>query len=383
MLNGWKGRGPDDHVSDFMGAGDLRSSQTKRQNLLTYSAAESKGSMATATTVIGQRRRWARGNSLMWIAVVILTGLLLMALFPQAFTAQDPFKQDLRNRLEPPFWTPEGDWTHPLGTDHLGRDLWARIVYGTHVSVLIATGAVFVAGLLGTTLGLLAGYNGGVLDEIIMRSADIQLSFSPILLVIAVMAVVGPGLRNMIIVLGLVSWVQYARVVRGETLLTREMNYIEAAHALGLRDRRIMSRHILPNVAPSMLVIATVNASQQILNEAALSFLGLGVQPPIPAWGSMLHEGQSYFQVAWWNAVFPGLAILITVLGINLLGDQLSNRRIVDSCSMLQAAVGPSEFLQIIFKTHSHQITSGPFRLGITCDQFPEVRPMVRFDQMG
>ena len=131
----------------------------------------------------------------------------------------------------------------------------------------------------------------------------------------------------MILVLGLVSWVQYARVVRGETLLTREMNYIEAAHALGLRDRRIMGRHILPNVAPSMLVIATVNASQQILNEAALSFLGLGVQPPIPAWGSMLHEGQSYFQVAWWNAVFPGLAILITVLGINLLGDQLSNRR--------------------------------------------------------
>ena len=268
-----------------------------------------------------------RFNPLLWVGGVLLCVLVVLALVPWIATSQDPAQQDLRGRLQPPAWHAEGAWEHPLGTDHLGRDLWARVVYGTRISMLIAAGAVVVAGLLGTTLGLISGYAGGVVDELIMRLADIQLSFSPILLVIAIMAVIGPGLQNVILVLGIVSWVQYARVVRGETMLIKEMAYVEAAQSLGLRRRQILMRHILPNVLPSLLVIAAVNASQQILNEAALSFLGLGVQPPTPAWGSMLNEGQSYFQVAWWNALFPGLAILLAVLAINLLGDYLSNRR--------------------------------------------------------
>ena len=274
-----------------------------------------------------QRGRKKRPHIVTLCAGAMLLIFLLMAIFPGLVAQHDPTKQDLRNRLSPPVWTVDGEWTHPLGTDHLGRDLWARIVYGTRVTVLIAGGAVLVAGLLGTALGLLAGFSGGWLDEVIMRLADIQLSFSPILLVIAIMAVIGPGITNVILVLGFVSWVQYARVVRGETLLIKETPYIEAAHSVGMRHRRIMWRHILPNVLPSLLVIAAVNCSQQILNEAALSFLGLGVKPPTPAWGSMLAEGQSYFQVAWWNAFFPGLAILLAVLAINLLGDRLSELR--------------------------------------------------------
>jgi peptide/nickel transport system permease protein len=273
------------------------------------------------------KRRQERPQLVTLFAGILLLLFLLMAIFPNLATQHDPTKQELRHRLAPPAWAVEGDWLHPLGTDHLGRDLWARIVYGTRITVLIACGAVLVAGLLGTTLGLIAGFTGGWLDEIIMRVADIQLSFSPILLVIAVMAVIGPGIGNVILVLGLVSWVQYARVVRGETLLIKETLYIEAARSIGLSHRRIMWRHILPNVLPSLLVIGAVNCSQQILNEAALSFLGLGVKPPTPAWGSMLAEGQSYFQVAWWNAFFPGLAILIAVLAINMLGDQLSDVR--------------------------------------------------------
>ncbi len=260
-------------------------------------------------------------------AGTILFVLLLLALFPSLATQHDPAKQDLRQRLAPPAWHAEGSRLHPLGTDHLGRDLWARIVYGTRITVVIAGGAVLVAGILGTVLGLVAGFSGGWLDEVIMRAADIQLSFSPILLVIAIMAVIGPGIANVILVLGIVSWVQYPRVVRGETLLIKQTPYIEAARSVGLGRRRIMQRHILPNVLPSLLVITAVNTSQQILNEAALSFLGLGVKPPTPAWGSMLAEGQSYFQVAWWNAFYPGLAILFAVLAINILGDRLSDVR--------------------------------------------------------
>jgi peptide/nickel transport system permease protein len=271
--------------------------------------------------------RFPRLKAITWIGIVILLINIFFALLPGVFTSQDYATQDLRNRLKPGFWHPEGSWDHPLGTDHLGRDSWARIVSGARISLIIAAGAVMVAGTIGTVLGLVSGYAGGVTDDIIMRLADIQLSFSPILLLIAIIAVIGTSLLNIILVLGFVSWVQYARVVRGVTLSTKEETYIEAARSLGMRDFRIIWRHILPNVLPTLLVIAAVNASQQILNEAALSFLGLGVQPPTPAWGSMLNEGQDYFQVAWWNAAAPGIAIVVAVLGINLIGDGLASRR--------------------------------------------------------
>ncbi len=272
-------------------------------------------------------RRARRTNVTTRLGILLVVTTLFLALLPGAVTTKDYTEQNLRNRLQPPAWHEEGSLEHPLGTDHLGRDLWARIVGGARVSVLIAAGAVFVAGSLGTLLGVTAGYVGGLFDEIVMRLADIQLSFSPILLVIAIMAVIGKSLLNVILVLGFVSWVQYARVIRSRTLSIKEEGYIEASRALGVGGLGIMLRHILPNVLPTLLVISAVNASQQILNEAALSFLGLGVQPPTPAWGSMLAEGREYLQVAWWNAFFPGLAILMSVLGINLIGDSLSDRR--------------------------------------------------------
>jgi peptide/nickel transport system permease protein len=253
--------------------------------------------------------------------------MVFIALFPGAVTSQDYAKQNLRNRLIPPAWVADGTWANPLGTDHLGRDNLARLVVGTRITLLIAGGAVLVAGSLGTLAGLISGYVGGIVDEIIMRLADIQLSFPPVLLLVAIMAVIGTSIQNIILVLGFVSWVQYARVVRGATLSIKEELYIEAAHSIGASAFGIMRRHILPNVFPTLMVIAAVNASQQILNEAALSFLGLGVQPPTPAWGSMLSEGQRYFEVAGWNALFPGLAILLIVLGINLVADELASRR--------------------------------------------------------
>lgn len=275
--------------------------------------------------VRGGRWWWLGRNTLNRVGVLLLAVVLCLALFPSFFTNQSYADQNLRQRLLPPVWEPKGSWEHPLGTDHLGRDLWARIVVGARISMLVAGGAVLVAGILGTSLGILAGYRGGLVDEAIMRLADIQLSFSPILLIIAIMAVIGKSLVNMILVLGIVSWVQYARVARGATLTIKERAYIEAAKSVGVSNLRIMVKHILPNALPTLLVIAALNTSQQILNESALSFLGLGVQPPTPAWGSMLNQGREYFQVAWWNAVFPGLAILVTVLGVNLIGDGLSD----------------------------------------------------------
>ena len=273
-----------------------------------------------------ERRRFTGQAVLTSLGIGLMVLILFIAFFPEAVTSQSYDEQNLRQRLLPPVWGQNGAWEHPLGTDHLGRDLWARIVFGARVSMVIAIGAVLVAGVLGTTLGIVAGFHGGLLDEIIMRLADIQLSFSPILLIIAIMAVIGKSLQNMILVLGLVSWVQYARVARGAALSIKGRSYIEAAQAIGVPDVRLMVRHILPGMLPTLLVLAALNTSQQILNESALSFLGLGVQPPTPAWGSMLNQGREYFQVAWWNAVLPGMAILLSVLGINLIGDGLSER---------------------------------------------------------
>jgi peptide/nickel transport system permease protein len=272
------------------------------------------------------RPRLTGQSVLTGIGIGLMALVLFLALFPEAATSQSYAEQNLRQRLLPPAWDPKGAWEHPLGTDHLGRDLWARIVFGARVSMTIALGAVLIAGTLGVILGIVAGYHGGLLDEVLMRIADIQLAFSPILLIIALMAVIGKNLQNIILVLGVVSWVQYARVARGAALSIKRRGYIEAARAVGVPNGRLMLRHILPNMLRTLLVLAALNASQQILNESALSFLGLGVQPPTPAWGSMLNQGREYFQVAWWNAALPGLAILLSVLGINLIGDGLSER---------------------------------------------------------
>jgi peptide/nickel transport system permease protein len=260
------------------------------------------------------------------IGGAITTTVIVVAVFAPILAPHDYKEQTLRNALLPPSWDERGGSIYLLGTDHLGRDLLSRIIFGARTSLLVGAGAVLVAGSIGTTLGLLAGFVGGRVDDVIMRLADIQLSFSAIFLCIAIMAVIGQGLSKVVIVLGIVSWVQYARVVRGCTLSVKEEPYIEAARAIGASNWRIVTYHILPNISRPLTVITTVNAVRQILNEAALSFLGLGVQPPTPAWGSMLSEAREFFPIAWWNTVFPGLAILVTVLGINLLGRRLQPR---------------------------------------------------------
>ena len=268
-----------------------------------------------------------RNNLMTVVGGAIITTIILAAVFAPFLAPHDYKEQTLSHALLPPSWSKGANSTYLLGTDHLGRDLLSRIIFGARTSLLVGVGAVIVAGSIGTILGLLAGFVGGKLDSVIMRLADIQLSFSAILLCIAIMAVIGQGLSKVVIVLGVVSWVQYARVVRGSTLSVKEELYIEAARAIGVSNWRIVTRHILPNISRPLMVITTVNAARQILNEAALSFLGLGVQPPTPAWGSMLSEARGFFRIAWWNTVFPGLAILVTVLGINLLGQALQPRQ--------------------------------------------------------
>jgi peptide/nickel transport system permease protein len=251
------------------------------------------------------------------LLVLIVTGIALLSL---AWTPQPPAQQDLDRSLLPPLTEPG----FVLGTDLNGRDLLSRIMVGARASLLVGLASVFVGGLIGITLGLLAGYFGGWSDALIMRLVDIQLSLPGVLLAIAILAAIGKGLLNVVLVLGFVSWVQYARLVRGSTLSTRTQDFVLGAQALGATHVRIMGRHILPNISGPLLVIATINISTNILAEAALSYLGVGVPLSTITWGGMLNEGKQVFEVAWWNAVWPGLAILVTVFGTNLLGDGLN-----------------------------------------------------------
>ena len=269
-----------------------------------------------------KRPRFFRSRAAVCGLAVVGT-IVVVAVFAPLLAPHDFSDQQLPKVLLPPFWQPRADPAYPLGTDHLGRDLLSRIIFGARTSLLVGGGGVLIAGTIGISLGLLAGYFGRAVDDLIMRLVDVQLSFPPIFLVIAIMAVIGQSLLNVVLVLGLVTWVQYARVVRGATLSVKEKDFVEGARAAGAGHARILVRHILPNILPPVVVIATVNVSTLILAEAALSFLGLGVQPPTPAWGTMLAEGREVFRIAWWTAVFPGLAIVITVLGVNLLGDGL------------------------------------------------------------
>ena len=255
---------------------------------------------------------------------IFFTGVVvLMALFAGILSPHDYTKQDLKLALKPPCWAKGGSWTYPLGTDHLGRDLLSRIFHGARVSLVVGVGSVLIGLAIGTFLGLVSGFYGGWIDSLIMRMADIQLSFPPIFLAIAVMAFVPPGIWSLMLVLGVVTWIQFGRVSRGSTLSVKEKDFVEAARSVGSSNAKIILRHILPNVLSPLIVIATVSMSWMILAEAGLSFLGLGIQPPTPAWGSMLSEGRTYFGIAWWYATFPGLAIFITVLGLNMLGDGL------------------------------------------------------------
>jgi peptide/nickel transport system permease protein len=254
---------------------------------------------------------------------MIVLAVAFCALGAPFLALHDPNDQSLRRRLIPPAWEGKGTWEYPLGTDHLGRDIFSRAIYGSRVSLTVGFSAVLISGTLGALLGLIAGYYGGKIEAIIMRLVDIQLAFPFILLAISVVAVVGAGLNNVIIVLGIAGWMVYARIVRGEVLSVKEREFVVAAKAVGVRDSLILFRHILPNVLTPVIVIATFSVANVIILEAALSFLGVGVEPAIPTWGGMLADGREYISTAWWLATFPGLAIMFTVLGINLIGDWL------------------------------------------------------------
>jgi peptide/nickel transport system permease protein len=253
----------------------------------------------------------------------IVLAVVFCALGAPFLALHDPNEQSLRRRLIPPAWAGKGTWEYPLGTDHLGRDIFSRAIYGSRVSLTVGFSAVLISGTLGVLLGLIAGYYGGTIEAIIMRLVDVQLAFPFILLAISVVAVVGAGVKNVIIVLGIAGWMVYGRIVRGEVLSVKEREFVVAAKAVGVRDSLILFRHILPNVLTPVIVVATFSVANVIILEAALSFLGVGVEPTIPTWGGMLADGREYISTAWWLATFPGLAIMFTVLGINLIGDWL------------------------------------------------------------
>ena len=267
-------------------------------------------------------RRLARRRTSLF-GLVVVTVVVATALAAALVTPFDPTEQDIGARLKAPLTRDAGGRVHVLGTDHLGRDILARIVFGARPALMVGFAAVAISGVLGMMAGLLAGYFGGRVDDVLMRLADIQLAFPFILLAIAVIGVLGPSLTTIICVIGVSSWVVYARIVRGAALSLREREFVQAAQALGSRDGRILIRHVLPNVFTPWLVVATLDMARVIVIESALSFLGLGVQPPTPTWGGMLADGRVYISTAWWLATFPGLAILVTVLGINLFGDGL------------------------------------------------------------
>ena len=265
----------------------------------------------------------ARRHGVALAGLVVVVASAVAAVLAPALAPDDPVRNDLLERLTPPMWVPGGSARHPLGTDTLGRDVVSRLLYGARVSLIVGFSAVVLAGTLGVVLGLVAGYYGGRLDDLLMRVGDVQLAFPALVLAIAVLAVLGSGLGNVVLVLGVTGWVTYARIARAEALSLRHREFVESARALGARDAGILWRHVLPNVLPPLIVVATFSVARTIIAEASLSFLGLGLPPPAPSWGAMLDEGRNYLTTGWWLALFPGVAILAVVLGINLVGDWL------------------------------------------------------------
>jgi peptide/nickel transport system permease protein len=252
---------------------------------------------------------------------LILLGLIATALLSPYIVPHNPIRERLIDRLLPPAWAEDGEWRYVLGTDHLGRDLVSRIIYGSRVSLVVGFAAVAIGGALGVALGVAAGFLGGRTDEVIMAVADMQLAFPTILLAIAIIAVLGPSFINLVMVIGISGWVTYARIARGQVLSLREKEFVEAIRAQGGSQWRIVWRHILPNILPALIVVATLDLARTIILESTLSFLGLGIQPPTPSWGGMLSDGREYLLSAWWIATFPGVALMLTALSFNRLGD--------------------------------------------------------------
>jgi peptide/nickel transport system permease protein len=280
------------------------------------SASSTEAHRPAASPWLAARRRFARSASGLAGTAVLLV-LLLAAIFAGVVSPYDPVKQDFRIERDPP------SLAHPMGVDELGRDVLSRVIWGARVSLQAGAMAATIALVIGSTLGMLAAFYGGRADTLIMRSMDVLLAFPYLLLAIAVVAILGPGLLTAMIAIGIVHVPAYARIVRGSVLVVRSREYVEAAAALGASDLRVMGRHVLPNVLAPLIVQVTLNVGSSIIDTAGLSFLGLGTQPPTPDWGNMLAAGRSELINAPWIATFPGLAILVTVLACNLMGDAL------------------------------------------------------------
>jgi len=258
-----------------------------------------------------------------FLGAIIVLSFILIAILAPFVAPHDPLKASIVNRLQPPFWIEGGSSTYLLGADEIGRDILSRIIYGARVSILVGLVTVVISGFLGTLLGSFAGYFRGRFDAILSRFADLLLSFPYLIFAIFLMSIVGPGFFNLIVILCFKSWVNFFRLSRGEMISEKTKEYVEAAQALGESDIKIIFKEILPNIIHSLLVLATLRVGFFIILEASLSFLGLGIQPPTPVWGSMINSGRAYMLSAWWVSTIPGIALLILVLSINLLGEGL------------------------------------------------------------
>ena len=266
-------------------------------------------------------KRRIRGHQGMIIGSLIVISVILVALLSPLLSPHDPYQQDLMKRLIPPVWDSRGSWEHILGTDHLGRDYLSRLMYGARISLLIGIGAALISGIIGTIMGVMAGYFGGRVDMVVTFMVTVRLSMPVVLVALAVVAIVGGSLQVVITVLGLLLWDRFAVVMRSSTLQIRSMDYVSAAQAVGCSTSRILATEVMPNVVNNLIVIATIEIAHAIILEAALSFLGLGVQPPLPSWGLMVSEGKDMMLFEPWLITIPGVALFLLVLAINLMGD--------------------------------------------------------------
>jgi peptide/nickel transport system permease protein len=269
---------------------------------------------------------WAVLEHVPLFPTIVLAALVFTAIFATSLASHSPTEGNIMRKLVPPIWTERGTWDHPLGTDRFGRDVLSRIIYGSRISLVVSLLVIGVAGTIGTLVGLISGYRGGVTDAILMRLTDIGLSLPTILIAVVLVAVSEPSFGNVILVISLLLWPRFARQIRGETLAIKEQDFVALAVVAGRSSTWIISRHIFPNVVPTLLVICTLQVGYVILLEGSLSFLGVGVPPPNPAWGLMIADGRGFLATAWWITLFPGLAMLLTVLAVNLLGDWLRDR---------------------------------------------------------
>lgn len=271
-----------------------------------------------------RRRRRARRSRLPWFSLFIIVFLLVLpALLAPWLSPHDPLRGDLVDRLKPPMWLPGGEAEFVLGTDKQGRDVLTRILYGARISLLVSSAAIVIGTVVGSTLGLVAGYYGGVIDRVVSWLVDTFLSLPVVLLALVIVSAIGPSFITIISIISVTIWAVFARQVRGETLSVRESDYVARARVSGASDLRIITRHVLPNVANTLVVLATLQVGVVILEESSLSFIGAGIPRPQPSWGVMVAEGRELILSAWWLTLFPGLAILLVVLALNLAGDWL------------------------------------------------------------